>query len=64
YGMTTATHAHGVEGVKRAIIGGITSTEHETLMDKQTNKQTNKQTMELKKSMVLILCLRYQQVNS
>ena len=36
YGMTTAAHAHGVEGMQRAIIGGITSIEHGTLMDKET----------------------------
>lgn len=36
YGMTTAAHAHGVEGMKRAIIGGITSIEHGTLMDDET----------------------------
>lgn len=33
YGMTTAAHAHGKEGMKRAVIGGITSIEHGTLMD-------------------------------
>lgn len=36
YGMTTAAHAHGVEGMQRAIIGGITSIEHGTLMDDET----------------------------
>lgn len=36
YGMTTAAHAHGVEGMRRAIIGGISSIEHGTLMDKET----------------------------
>ncbi len=36
YGMTTAAHAHGVEGMQRAIIGGITSIEHGTLMDQET----------------------------
>ena len=36
YGMTTAAHAHGIEGMQRAIIGGITSIEHGTLMDKET----------------------------
>ena len=25
YGMTTAAHAHGAEGMKRAVISGITS---------------------------------------
>ncbi len=36
YGMTTSAHAHGVEGMQRAIIGGITSIEHGTLMDQET----------------------------
>jgi len=36
YGMTTAAHAHGVEGMQRAIKGGITSIEHGTLMDQET----------------------------
>jgi len=36
YGMTTAAHAHGVEGMQRAIIAGITSIEHGTLMDEET----------------------------
>jgi imidazolonepropionase-like amidohydrolase len=32
YGMTTAAHAHGAEGMKRAVEAGITSIEHGTLM--------------------------------
>ncbi len=32
YGMTTAAHAHGPEGMKRAVEAGITSIEHGTLM--------------------------------
>ncbi len=32
YGMITAAHAHGVEGMKRAILAGITSIEHGTKM--------------------------------
>jgi imidazolonepropionase-like amidohydrolase len=32
YGMTTAAHAHGVEGMKRAVMAGITSIEHGTKM--------------------------------
>ncbi|MFT4663767.1 MAG: imidazolonepropionase-like amidohydrolase [Gammaproteobacteria bacterium] len=36
YGMTTAAHAHGVEGMRRAIIGGINSIEHGTYMDEET----------------------------
>jgi len=33
YGMTTAAHAHGKEGMRRAIMAGITSIEHGTMMD-------------------------------
>lgn len=36
YGMTTAAHAHGVEGMQRAIIAGINSIEHGTYMDEET----------------------------
>ena len=36
YGMVTAAHAHGVEGMQRAILGGIHSIEHGTLMDEET----------------------------
>ena len=36
YGMVTAAHAHGVEGMQRAIKGGINSIEHGTLMDEET----------------------------
>ena len=32
YGMIIAAHAHGDEGIKRAIIGGVTTIEHGTLM--------------------------------
>jgi len=32
YGMITAAHAHGAEGMKRAVQAGITSIEHGTLM--------------------------------
>ena len=35
YGMTTAAHAHGKEGMKRAILAGITSIEHGTMMDEE-----------------------------
>ncbi len=42
YGMITAAHAHGVEGMKRAILAGITSIEHGTKM--------NDEIMELMKS--------------
>lgn len=35
YGMTVAVHAHGKEGMKRAIKAGVTSIEHGTYMDKE-----------------------------
>lgn len=36
YGMHTAAHAHGVQGMRRAIKAGITTIEHGTLMDEET----------------------------
>ena len=36
YGMHTAAHAHGVEGMKRAVRAGITTIEHGSLMDEET----------------------------
>ena len=36
YGMHVAAHAHGAEGMKRAIRSGVKSIEHGTLMDKET----------------------------
>ena len=33
YGYRVAAHAHGAEGMKRAILGGVTSIEHGTQMD-------------------------------
>lgn len=36
YGMTTAAHAHGDEGMQRAILGGVTTIEHGTMMSEQT----------------------------
>ncbi|RFM30352.1 metal-dependent hydrolase family protein [Deminuibacter soli] len=33
YGMAVACHAHGAEGIRRAILGGVTSIEHGTYMD-------------------------------
>jgi len=36
YGMTIAAHAHGDEGMQRAIIGGVTTIEHGTLMSDET----------------------------
>ncbi len=32
YGMITAAHAHGAEGMKRAVLAGITTIEHGTFM--------------------------------
>ncbi|WP_340075161.1 metal-dependent hydrolase family protein [Leptobacterium sp. I13] len=36
YGMLTAAHAHGDEGMKRAVIGGIKTIEHGTFMSDET----------------------------
>ncbi len=36
YGFHVAAHAHGAEGMKRAVRAGITSIEHGTLMDEET----------------------------
>lgn len=36
YGMLTAAHAHGDEGMQRAIKGGIRTIEHGTLMSEET----------------------------
>jgi imidazolonepropionase-like amidohydrolase len=33
YGMRVAAHAHGTEGMKRAVIAGVASIEHGTFMD-------------------------------
>lgn len=38
YGMVTAAHAHGAEGMKRAVLGGIHSIEHGTYMDEEVMK--------------------------
>jgi len=38
YGFHVAAHAHGAEGMKRAIRAGITTIEHGTLMDDETIK--------------------------
>jgi len=35
YGFTTAAHAHGAEGMKRAVLAGITSIEHGTKMNEE-----------------------------
>jgi imidazolonepropionase-like amidohydrolase len=38
YGFKVAAHAHGAEGIKRAIKGGVNSIEHGTLMDDEGMK--------------------------
>ncbi len=35
YGLWTAAHAHGKEGMKRAVLAGISSIEHGTYMDQE-----------------------------
>jgi len=35
YGFVTAAHAHGKEGMKRAVLGGIHTIEHGTFMDEE-----------------------------
>ncbi len=35
YGYVTAAHAHGAEGMKRAVLGGIHSIEHGTMMTQE-----------------------------
>ena len=42
YGMTVAVHAHGKEGMLRAIKAGVTSIEHGTYMDKEVFGQMKK----------------------
>ncbi|WP_426490705.1 amidohydrolase family protein [Hymenobacter sp. 102] len=41
-GLNVACHAHGAEGMKRAIRAGVTSIEHGTLMDDETMKLMKK----------------------
>ncbi|MEO6172935.1 MAG: amidohydrolase family protein, partial [Arenimonas sp.] len=38
YGYTVAAHAHGKEGIRRAVLGGVTSIEHGTYMDDEIFK--------------------------
>jgi imidazolonepropionase-like amidohydrolase len=38
YGYSVAAHAHGKEGIKRAVLGGVTSIEHGTYMDEEIFK--------------------------
>lgn len=42
YGFKVAAHAHGAEGMKRAIKAGISSIEHGTLMDDETRNLMKK----------------------
>lgn len=42
YGFTVAVHAHGAEGMKRAIKAGVSSIEHGTYMDDETIKLMKK----------------------
>jgi len=35
YGFMVAAHAHGTEGIKRAILGGVTTIEHGTYLDEE-----------------------------
>jgi len=43
YGFTVAAHAHGAEGIKRAVRGGVDSIEHGTFMDKEAMDLMKKQ---------------------
>jgi len=38
YGMVAAAHAHGSEGMKRAVLGGIHSIEHGTFMNEEVRE--------------------------
>ena len=38
YGFTVAAHAHGAEGIRRAVAGGVDSIEHGTFMDEADMK--------------------------
>jgi imidazolonepropionase-like amidohydrolase len=38
YGLRVACHAHGAEGIRRAILGGVTSIEHGSFMDEEDIK--------------------------
>jgi len=39
YGYRVAAHAHGTEGMKRAVLAGVTSIEHGTYMDDEVIRQ-------------------------
>ena len=38
YGFTVAAHAHGAEGIRRAVVGGVDSIEHGTFMNEADMK--------------------------
>jgi imidazolonepropionase-like amidohydrolase len=38
YGFTVAAHAHGAEGIRRAVVGGVDSIEHGTFMNDEDIK--------------------------
>jgi imidazolonepropionase-like amidohydrolase len=38
YGYTVAAHAHGAEGIRRAVLGGVDSIEHGTFMNDEDMK--------------------------
>jgi imidazolonepropionase-like amidohydrolase len=42
YGFKVAAHAHGAEGMKRAIRAGVSSIEHGTYMDDETHRLMKK----------------------
>ncbi|MEK7795720.1 MAG: amidohydrolase family protein [Candidatus Hydrogenedentota bacterium] len=42
YGFTVAVHAHGAEGMKRAVLAGVTSIEHGTFMTDEIMKLMKK----------------------
>jgi imidazolonepropionase-like amidohydrolase len=42
YNMLTAAHAHGDEGMQRAILGGIKTIEHGTFMSEETMEMMKK----------------------
>jgi imidazolonepropionase-like amidohydrolase len=41
YGLRVAAHAHGAEGMKRAVIAGVASIEHGTYMDEEVMELMN-----------------------
>jgi imidazolonepropionase-like amidohydrolase len=42
YGLRVAAHAHGTEGMKRAVIAGVASIEHGTFMDREVMRLMKK----------------------